>query len=72
MPTPSVQIRQALFPADEAAVRALIDEYLSWLDLDLSFRAWTMSWNSWSQSTAPRMASCCWHSRMARRLAAWG
>jgi carbonic anhydrase len=33
-----VSIREALFPADAAPLRALIEEYVRWLDLDLSYQ----------------------------------
>jgi len=33
-----VAIREALFPADAAALRALIDDYVRWLGLDLSYQ----------------------------------
>ncbi|WP_295765993.1 GNAT family N-acetyltransferase [Undibacterium sp.] len=31
-------IRAAVFPADTVALRALIGEYIAWLDMDLSYR----------------------------------
>jgi putative acetyltransferase len=34
----SLLIREAVFPADSAALKSVIGEYIDWLDMDLSYR----------------------------------
>lgn len=34
----SLRIREAVFPADSPALKSVIEEYIGWLDMDLSYR----------------------------------
>jgi carbonic anhydrase len=38
MPSRSIQIREVSLPADAARLKAVIREYVAWLDMDLSYR----------------------------------
>lgn len=47
-PTP-VQISLAVFPDDSCALKAIISEYVAWLDMDLSYRGFAQEMDSFDQ-----------------------
>lgn len=51
--TPTLRIRQACLPADSTRLRAVIAEYITWLDMDLSARGFAQEMAAFDRLFTP-------------------